>query len=196
MDAWVWIVIAAVVVAVVAIVAIVVMQQRRRRELRESFGPEYERAVAREGDVRKGESELMARRERRAEFDIRPLSPQSRTAYARSWEQTQARFVDNPATALAQADALIIAVMGERGYPMDDFDRRTEDISVDHPDVVQHYRAAHDISVRLDEDPNASASSTAVSTEDLRQGLVHYRALFRELLETDEVEPARDHATG
>ena len=196
MDTWVWVMIAAVVVAVIAIVAIVMRQQRRRTELRESFGPEYERAVAREGDVRRGESELMARRERRAELDIRPLSPESRTAYARSWEQTQARFVDNPATALAQADALIIAVMGERGYPMDDFDRRTEDISVDHPDVVQHYRAAHDISVRLDEDPNATASSTAVSTEDLRQGLVHYRALFRELLETDEVEPARDHATG
>jgi len=196
MDTWVWIMIAAVVVAVIAIVAIVMRQQRRRTELRESFGPEYERAVAREGDVRKGESELMARRERRAELDIRPLSPESRTAYARSWEQTQARFVDNPATALAQADALIIAVMGERGYPMDDFDRRTEDISVDHPDVVQHYRAAHDISVRLDEDPNASASSTAVSTEDLRQGLVHYRALFQELLESDEDEPARDRATG
>jgi hypothetical protein len=186
-------VIALVVLAVIAIVAIVLRQQRRRRELRESFGAEYERAVAREGDVRKGESELMARRERRADLDIRPLSPQSRTAYARSWEQTQARFVDNPASALGQADALIIAVMEERGYPMDDFERRAEDISVDHPDVVQHYRAAHDISVRLDEDPN---SSTAVSTEDLRQGLVHYRALFQELLEHDEDEPARDHATG
>jgi hypothetical protein len=197
MDTWVWIVIAAVVVAVVAIVAIVVMQQRRRTELRESFGPEYDRAVAREGDVRKGESDLMARRERRAELDIRPLSPQSRTTYARSWEQTQARFVDNPATALAQADALIIAVMEERGYPMDDFERRAEDISVDHPDVVQHYRAAHDISVRVDEDPNASTSSTVsdVSTEDLRQGLVHYRALFQELLEPDEDEPSRDRAT-
>lgn len=197
MDAWVWIVIAAVVAAVVAIVAIVVMQQRRRTELRESFGSEYARAVAREGDVRKGESDLMARRERRAELDIRPLSPQSRTTYARSWEQTQARFVDNPATALAQADALIIAVMEERGYPMDDFERRAEDISVDHPDVVQHYRAAHDISVRVDEDPNASTSSTVsdVSTEDLRQGLVHYRALFQELLEPDEDEPSRDRAT-
>ena len=197
METWVWIVIAAVVVAVVAIVAIVVMRQRRRTELRESFGSEYDRAVAREGDVRKGESDLMARRERRAEFDIRPLSPQSRTTYARSWEQTQARFVDNPATALAQADALIIAVMEERGYPMDDFERRAEDISVDHPDVVQHYRAAHDISVRVDEDPNASTSSTVsdVSTEDLRQGLVHYRALFQELLEPDEDEPSRDRAT-
>jgi hypothetical protein len=197
MDTWVWIVIAAVVVAIVAIVAIVVMRQRRRTELRESFGSEYDRAVAREGDVRKGESDLMARRERRAELDIRPLSPQSRTTYARSWEQTQARFVDNPATALAQADALIIAVMEERGYPMDDFERRAEDISVDHPDVVQHYRAAHDISVRVDEDPNASTSSTVsdVSTEDLRQGLVHYRALFQELLEPDEDEPSRDRAT-
>jgi len=197
MDTWVWIVIAAVVVAVVAIVAIVVMRQRRRTELRESFGSEYDRAVARQGDVRKGESDLMARRERRAELDIRPLSPQSRTTYARSWEQTQARFVDNPATALAQADALIIAVMEERGYPMDDFERRAEDISVDHPDVVQHYRAAHDISVRVDEDPNASTSSTVsdVSTEDLRQGLVHYRALFQELLEPDQDEPSRDRAT-
>ena len=140
----------------------------------------------------------MAWRERRAEFDLRPLSPQSRTAYARSWEQTQARFVDNPATALAQADALIIAVMEERGYPMDDFERRAEDISVDHPDVVQHYRAAHDISVRLDEDANASTSSTlsVVSTEDLRQGLVHYRAPFQELLKRDEDEPTRDRATG
>ena len=197
METWVWIVIAAVVVAVVAIVAIVVMRQGRRTEHRESFGSEYDREVAREGDVRKGESDLMARRERRAEFDIRPLSPQSRTTYARSWEQTQARFVDNPATALAQADALIIAVMEERGYPMDDFERRAEDISVDHPDVVQHYRAAHDISVRVDEDPNASTSSTVsdVSTEDLRQGLVHYRALFQELLEPDEDEPSRDRAT-
>lgn len=196
MDAWVWILIAVVVLAVIAIVAIVALQQRRRRELRESFGTEYERAVAREGDVRKGESELLERRKRRAELDIRSLSPESRTAYARSWEQTQARFVDDPATALAQADTLIIAVMKERGYPMDDFERRAEDISVDHPDVVEHYRAAHDVSVRLDEGANASESSTVVSTEDLRQGLVHYRALFQGLLETDENEPTRDRATG
>ena len=197
MDAWVWIVIAVVVVAIVAIVAIVVVRQRRRAELRESFGAEYDRAIAREGDVRRGESDLMARRERRAELDIRPLSPSSTAAYARSWEQTQARFVDNPAGALAQADALIIAVMEERGYPMDDFERRAEDISVDHPDVVQHYRAAHDISVQLDDDPNASTGSTnpRVSTEDLRQGLVHYRALFEELLEPEGDRPAQDRAT-
>ena len=198
MDAWVWIVIAAVVVAVIAIVAIVVTQQRRRTELRESFGPEYDRAIAREGDVRRGESELKARRERHAELDIRPLSPASRTAYAQSWEQTQAGFVDDPAGSLSQADALIIAVMEERGYPMDDFERRADDISVDHPDVVQHYRAAHDISIRLGDDSGAAPGSTTtrVSTEDMRQGLVHYRALFRELLEPDQDEPTRDRATG
>ena len=128
----------------------------------------------------------------------RPLSPASRTAYAQSWEQTQAGFVDDPAGSLSQADALIIAVMEERGYPMDDFERRADDISVDHPDVVQHYRAAHDISIRLGDDSGAAPGSTTtrVSTEDMRQGLVHYRALFRELLEPDQDEPTRDRATG
>ena len=160
MDAWVWIVIAAVVViAIVAIVAIVARQQRRRAELKDSFGPEYERAVAREGDVRRGESDLMARRERLNKLDIRPLSPSSRDAYTRNWEQTQARFVDDPAGTLGQADALIVAVMQERGYPMDDFEQRAADISVDHPDVVQHYRSAHDISTRVGDDRDGSVGS-------------------------------------
>ena len=191
MDAWVWIVIAAVVViAIVAIVAIVARQQRRRAELKDSFGPEYERAVAREGDVRRGESDLMARRERLNKLDIRPLSPSSRDAYTRNWEQTQARFVDDPAGTLGQADALIVAVMQERGYPMDDFEQRAADISVDHPDVVQHYRSAHDISKRVGDDRDGSVGSgvSNVSTEDMRQGFVHYRALFAELLEPEGTE--------
>ena len=191
MDAWVWIVIAAVVViAIVAIVAIVARQQRRRAELKDSFGPEYERAVAREGDVRRCESDLMARRERLDKLDIRPLSPSSRDAYTRNWEQTQARFVDDPAGTLGQADALIVAVMQERGYPMDDFEQRAADISVDHPDVVQHYRSAHDISTRVGDDRDGSVGSgvSNVSTEDMRQGFVHYRALFAELLEPEGTE--------
>ena len=191
MDAWVWIVIAAVVViAIVAIVAIVARQQRRRAELKDSFGPEYEREVAREGDVSRGESDLMARRERLNKLDIRPLSPSSRDAYTRNWEQTQARFVDDPAGTLGQADALIIAVMQERGYPMDDFEQRAADISVDHPDVVQHYRSAHDISTRVGDDRDGSVGSgvSNVSTEDMRQGFVHYRALFAELLEPEGTE--------
>jgi hypothetical protein len=189
MDAWVWIVIAAVIV-IVAIIAYVVMRQRRRAELRDSFGPEYERAVAREGDVRRGESDLIARRERLNKLDIRPLSLSSRDAYTRNWEQTQARFVDDPAGALGQADALIIAVMQERGYPMDDFEQRAADISVDHPDVVQHYRSAHDVSTRVDDDRDGSVGSDVsnVSTEDMRQGFVHYRALFAELLEPEGTE--------
>ena len=194
MDAWVWIVIAAVVViAIVAIVATVARQQRRRAELKDSFGPEYERAVAREGDVRRGESDLMARRERLNKLDIRPLSPSSRDAYTRNWEQTQARFVDDPAGTLGQADALIVAVMQERGYPMDDFEQRAADISVDHPDVVQHYRSAHDVSTRVGDDRDGSVGSVGsgvsnVSTEDMRQGFVHYRALFAELLESEGTE--------
>jgi hypothetical protein len=188
MDAWVWIVIVAVIVVlVVAVVAAYVLRQQRRRELRETFGAEYELAVAREGDVRRGESDLIARRKRRDKLDIRPLSPSSRDEYSRTWEQTQARFVDDPADALRQADTLIIAVMRERGYPMDDFEQRADDISVDHPDVVQHYRSAHDISTRVD-DHRDESTETSVSTEDMRQGFVHYRALFQQLLEPEASE--------
>jgi hypothetical protein len=189
MDAWVWIVIVAVIVVlVVAVVAAYVLrQQRRRAELRETFGAEYELAVEREGDVRRGESDLIARRKRRDKLDIRPLSPSSRDEYAAAWEQTQARFVDDPADALRQADTLIIAVMRERGYPMDDFEQRADDISVDHPDVVQHYRSAHDISTRVD-DHRDESTETSVSTEDMRQGFVHYRALFQQLLEPEASE--------
>jgi hypothetical protein len=189
MDAWVWILIAVVAIVVIAIVAYLIAIRRRRSELKRDFGPEYQRAVAERDDVRKGESDLMARRERRSKLDIRPLRPESRDAYRRSWEQMQARFVDDPAGVLGQADGLIIAVMGERGYPMDDFDQRTDDISVDHPDVVEHYRAGHAVSSRL-------THGHDVSTEDLRQAFVHYRYLFQELLEPDQADRAQDRATG
>jgi hypothetical protein len=188
MDAWVWILIAVVAIVVIAIVAYAVAIQRRRKQLQHEFGPEYDRAVAERGDVKGAESDLMARRDRRGKLDIRPLRPESRDAYLRSWEQLQARFVDDPAGVLGQADGLIIAVMGERGYPMDDFEQRSDDISVDHPDVVEHYRAAHATSDR-------AARGQDVSTEDLRQGLVHYRYLFQELLETEPSDEKR-RATG
>src|SRR5262245_34761900 len=99
----------------------------------EGVRPEYQRAVAERGDVRLGESDLMARRDHRRTLDIRPLRPESRDNYRRSWDRLQARFVDDPAGVLGQADGLIIAVMGERGYPMDAFDQRADDISVDRP---------------------------------------------------------------
>lgn len=178
METWVWIVIAVVAVVVIAIGAYMIATQRRRRELQRTFGPEYDRAVANRGDVRGAESDLMARRDRHNKLDIRPLRPESRDGYRRSWERLQARFVDDPTGVLGQADGLIVAVMGERGYAMDAFEQRADDISVDHPDVVEHYRSGHEISSRL-------ARGQEVSTEDLRQGLVHYRYLFQELLETE-----------
>ena len=188
MDAWVWILVAVVAIVVIAVAVYLIAIQRRRKQLQQTFGPEYDRAVAERGDVRGGESDLMARRDRRNKLDIRPLRPESRDKYRRSWEQIQARFVDDPAGVLGQADGLIIAVMGERGYPMDDFEQRADDISVDHPDVVEHYRSAHSTSSRL-------ARGQDVSTEDLRQGLVHYRYLFQELLETEPTDQ-NHRATG
>ena len=176
MDAWVWIVIAIVVVAVIAAVAYALAQKRRHEELRERFGPEYDRAIGDAGDVRSGESELLARRERREALNIRPLSRDAAEDYGRRWDETQRRFVDDPEGSLVEADELIVRVMTDRGYPMDDFDQRSADISVDHPDVVEHYRSAHDISTR------ARDGDGRVSTEEMRQGLVHYRELFARLL--------------
>jgi hypothetical protein len=180
MDAWVWIVIAVAVIALIAVAAYAFAQRRRHEELRDRFGPEYDRTIGEAGDVRRGESELMARRERRDALNIRPLSPEAVKDYGGRWDETQRRFVDDPHGALAEADDLIVRVMRDRGYPMDDFDQRSADISVDHPDVVQHYRSAHDISTR------AGYDDGNVSTEELRQGLVHYRELFARLLQPDD----------
>lgn len=189
MDAWAWILIAAVAIVVLAIVAYVIAIQRRRKQLQREFGPEYRRAVVQRGDVRTAESDLRARRDRRSTFDIRPLRTQSRDAYRRSWERLQGRFVDDPAGVVGQADGLIIAVMGERGYPMDAFEQRADDISVDHPNVVHHYRAAHAISSKI-------GRVQDVSTEDLRQGFVHYRYLFQELLKSEPDQGQERRAAG
>ena len=171
MDAWVLIVIVVVVIAVAAL-AWWAMTRKRTADLRDRFGPEYDRTVQASGDDRRAaEAELAARRERREQLNIRELDPASRARYQQGWTDVQARFVDQPAIAVREADELVLLVMRERGYPMDDFDQRAADVSVDHPQVVEHYREGHDISSRQD-----------ASTEDLRQAFVHYRALFDELL--------------
>src|SRR5262245_24649888 len=133
MSTWVWIVIA--VVAVVAVLAIVwnAMRAKRSRALQGTFGNEYDRAVDEAGGRRAAERELRERQKQRDELDIRPLSPESRERYVRRWQSTQARFVDDPKGAVAEADKLVQDVMQERGYPTKDFDRRAADISVDHP---------------------------------------------------------------
>src|SRR5438445_4924287 len=180
MAPWVWIIIAIAALAAVCAVAWVAWRRRRSGALRQTFGPEYDRTVNEAGDRRRGESELDARRKRRQKLDIRPLTPAARQRYSDEWQNTQARFVDEPAAAVRQADVLVISVMRDRGYPMEDFDQRSADISVDHPQVVHNYRAAHAISMSNDHG--------RASTEDMRQALVYYRSLFDELLSSHQGE--------
>jgi hypothetical protein len=181
MPGWLWIVIVVAALVVVALGAWLVMERRRREHLRGRFGPEYDRAVSEHGSRREADAELARREELHERLDIVPLSPDARERYSDSWREVQTGFVDQPAEALTNADRLVTDVMRERGYPMDQFDQRVADLSVDHADVVEHYRAAHSIQL-------ASEGGDA-STEDLRQAVVHYRALFAELLETRESEP-------
>jgi hypothetical protein len=160
-----------VIVVLLCLVGYLAYRQQRSARLREGFGPEYDRVVRERGDRGAAENELAQRRERRRRFDIRPLEPAARERFAERWRTTQAEFVDQPASALAEADTLVAEVMRERGYPVEDFEQQAADVSVDHPEVVEHYRAAH-----------AVQADRGASTEDLRQALVHYRALFDELL--------------
>jgi hypothetical protein len=183
MDAWVWIAIVLVAIVVIGVIAWYVARERQTRDLRETFGPEYDRTVEDAPTRREAEADLAGRQRRREALEIVALSATSRDRYLRSWEATQARFVDDPEGAVGEADALIQEVMRERGYPVDDFEQRESDLSVDHPDVVENYRAGHAISKR-------TADGDA-DTEDLRQAMVHYRALFEELVEAREPAESR-----
>ena len=173
MDTWVWIVLAVLVLVALGLVAAAAMRKRRSEQLREGFGPEYDRVVEDTGDRRAAERELSERRKRHDELEIVSLSDGVRERYAEEWKQVQARFVDEPEAAVREADQLVQRVMSDRGYPVDDdFERRAADVSVDYPDVVENFRDGH----RL-----AGASDT----ESLRQAMVHFRSLFAELLEGD-----------
>lgn len=183
MPTWAWIVIVVAAVLIVGAIVWSATRARRRRDLQERFGSEYDRTVADAPSRREAESELSEREKRRDELDIRPLDQSSRDRYASQWQNTQAAFVDDPETAVGDADRLIQQVMRERGYPVDDFEQRANDLSVDHPEVISNYRAAHGISI-ANERGNAS-------TENLRTAMVHYRALFSELLETGSAETTR-----
>ena len=173
------IVIAAIaIVALLALVAWLAAERRRSTQLKERFGPEYDRTVASTGERKQAETELERRRRRVDQLRIRPLDDNERDRFTAMWRVVQTRFVDEPAEAVHDADALIGKVMGARGYPVADFEQRAADVSVNHPQVVDHYRIAHGIAERPD---GANAD-----TEDLRQAMVHYRALFSDLLETGD----------
>jgi hypothetical protein len=171
-----------VVVVVVAVVAFAVASTRRRA-LRQRFGPEYERVVGEQNSRSAAEHELRDRERRHAELDLQPLSASSRAGYAAEWADVQTRFVDSPQEAVRSGDDLVTRLVSEIGYPTDDYDEQLATLSVEHARTLGHYRDAHDIFLR---DAQGEAS-----TEQLRQALVHYRALFDELL-GDEPVPQPD----
>jgi hypothetical protein len=171
----VWVLIA---IVLIGAIAFITLSRVRSRRLRDRFGPEYERTVRAEGTVRKAEAALEARAKRVQALHIRPLSPSDATRFDTAWRAIQTRFVDDPRGAVTDADRLVGEVMSTRGYPVGEFEQRVADISVDHPDVVMNYRAAREIALQH--------SQGKASTEDLRQAMVHYRALFHDLLETVE----------
>lgn len=178
MDTAIWVLIIAIAVFfVVAGVALwLSMQKRQSERLRTDFGPEYDRAVDEFGNRREAEARLKERKERVERLKLRTLSKEERSRFSGQWSETQAQFVDDPQAAVRNAQQLIDAAMRARGFPLSDFERRAADISVEHPNVVENYRSARDIADRSD---NGDAD-----TEDLRQAMVHYRALFVELTNT------------
>ena len=174
MAVWAWVLMA--VVALVVLVAWQLVTHQRTRRLREQFGPEYERTVTASDSRRDAEAELNAREERRQQFELRPLSLEERTRYSEEWQPVQAQFVDDPAGAVVRADSLIQSVMADRGYPTEEFEQRAADLSVDHPRVVENYRTGHQLFEKT--------AAGQGSTEDLRQAMRAYRALFNELVTT------------
>jgi len=173
MDNQMLVTIGVAVVAVVLLAAWLLMRRRRTSLLRSRFGPEYDSVVRSTGTSAKAEEALEARQRRVEAFALRPLSREDAEEFARSWKSVQARFVDDPQGAVIDADRLIGDVMRARGYPVESPDRRLEDLSVEHAHVVNHYRSGRDIVVRHEQG--------AGTTEDLRQAMVHFRALFDEL---------------
>ena len=167
------------VIVLAAVAGWLLLIQQRTKRLRSRFGPEYERTVRESGDRRRAERELERREKRVERLHIQRLSISDRDRFVAAWRTDQARFVDDPAGAVSDADQLVQEVMKVRGYPVGDFEARVEDISVDHPHLVQNYRAARQLADRH--------QRGEASTEDLRKALVYYRALFEELLEVQEV---------
>jgi hypothetical protein len=159
------------------------MQRRRTQQLQSRFGPEYDHAVQETGDKSKAEAELQKRAKRVEKLSIRPLDPAQRERFTSQWESVQAEFVDNPENSVRDADILLQDVMTARGYPVHDFEQVASDISVDHPSVVQHFRTAHSIAVRHERGEGG--------TEDLRNAMINYRALFDDLV-SDRATTDRD----
>ncbi|MEV0489819.1 hypothetical protein [Streptomyces atratus] len=172
------IIIAIVVVVVLAALAMILRLANRRRRLRERFGPEYERTVAAEDSRMAAERDLRAREQRHDELDLKPLASTARQQYTQDWSSVQEHFVDRPEEAVGEADQLVTRLMKERGYPTEGYEQQLKDLSVEHGRTLEHYRAAHEV--------NARAGGHRTTTEELRGAMVHYRALFDDLLTNGE----------
>ena len=177
-------------VAILLIVALVWLYVRRHRNttavLRQKFGPEYDRAVLKHGSERKAQAKLEDREKRVEKLNIRDLDPMEHERFSKRWESVQSRFVDSPKGAVAEADDLVSSVMKTRGYPVSDFDQRAADISVDHPRVVENYRSAHAIALRV--------GKNEATTEELRTAMIHYRSLFEELVQVPTIVERKEVA--
>lgn len=173
-----------IVAAAVAVAVWFYLRNERSKLLRSRFGPEYGRTVRAQGDAGHAEKILQERQDRVARMSIKPLSEQQRMQFAREWEAQQARFVDQPREAVNSADRLITEIMRVRGYPLGDFEQRMADVSVDHPVVVENYRIAHAIAVK--------DQQGTVGTDELRQAMIHYRAMFADLLHDGGMTPVRE----
>lgn len=180
------IVVAVVVVAALVVVGYRMAQQRRTAQLRDQFGPEYDRALDQSDSQREAESELRDRSKRHEELELRSLDSSEREDFERRWREVQGEFVDDPSTAVRNADQLVVDVMSARGYPVEDFDQRADDLSVHHAEVTQRYREARRIA-QANQDGN-------VDTEDLRQAVTSYRSLVQALL-ADDGDRNRDSGT-
>ena len=174
----------AIVVIALAVIIWLFLKTKRTKQLHARFGPEYERTVRSEGTARAAEKVLQERQQRVARLEITPLNEQQRNRFAEAWDNEQAHFVDEPRAAVESADQLVGDVMKARGYPVSDFEQRVADVSVDHPVVVENYRVAHQIAIKDREEP--------VTTEELRQAMIHYRALFADLLHDGGMMPVRE----
>jgi hypothetical protein len=176
MDTRTLVAIVVVIAVIVIIAAWLIARRRSSAHLKKKFGPEYDRAVQQHGDPRHAEAALLERERRVEKFSLRPLPPADRERYGDDWAGVQRRFVDDPATAVSQADALVTTIMSARGYPMADFEQRAADLSVSYPSLVQNYRSARAITLRHNQGES--------TTEELRRAMVHFRSLFDELLES------------
>ena len=181
-------VLAGVVILVIALLAWLLVRKRRSRtaELQQRFGPEYGRAVLEHGSERKAEAKLADLEKRVDKLNLRDLNPMERERFSKQWESVQSRFVDSPRGSVAEADDLVSSLMKTRGYPVSDFDQRAADISVGHPRMVENYRSAHQIALRVGKD--------AGTTEDLRTAMIHYRSLFEELVQVPTVVERKEAA--